>query len=148
MKLSEAANRVIALASKMYDYCSTELPKRHPNYPLVGPDDVTAPPPPEEEELEDFLASLSDELIYQLLLIMHLGREAFGIDDLAGYYEMVRREYNLEYATSELMGNAPVLADYLSDALTELRKHHIDVDDLPLKAIWGAVPIVPCEIIS
>ena len=137
MKLSEAASRVIALASKIYDYYSTELPKRHPNYPLVGPDDVTAPPPPEEEELRDFLTSLSDELIYQLLLIVYLGQGAFGIDDLVGYYETLRGECNLEYATSELMGLAPVLADELSEGLEELGKHQIDVDDLPLKEVIG-----------
>jgi hypothetical protein len=36
MNLSEAANRVIALASKVYDYYSTELPKRFPHYPVDG----------------------------------------------------------------------------------------------------------------
>jgi hypothetical protein len=64
MSLSEAANRVIDLAGKIRDYYATELPKRHPNYPLVGPDDETAPPPPEEKELRDFLETLSEDMIY------------------------------------------------------------------------------------
>ena len=78
MNLSESANKVIRLASRVRDYYAAELPKRHPHYPLVGPDEESAPPPPEETELRDFLASLPDETIYQLTLLMYLGREDFA----------------------------------------------------------------------
>ena len=126
MNLSEVIDKVSDLARKIYDYYSTELPKRHPNYPLVGPGDVTAPPPPEEDKLRNFLASLPDELLYQLLLIMYLGRGAFEIDDLAGYYETLRGEFtDREYAELELMDYA-ALADCLSDGLEELRKHQVE----------------------
>jgi hypothetical protein len=37
MKLSETARDVIALADAIRDYWAAELPKRHPNYPLVNP---------------------------------------------------------------------------------------------------------------
>ena len=38
MKLHTAASKVIDLAKTVRDYWATELPKRHPNYPLVDPD--------------------------------------------------------------------------------------------------------------
>jgi hypothetical protein len=134
MRLSEAANRVIELARKVHDYYATELAKRHPNYPLVGPDEETAPPPAEEKELRNFLSTLSAEMIYRLILIMYLGREYVGVDNLAGYYETMRSEFGgPEYAISEMMMNAAPLADDLQDGLDQLRKHGIDVDELPLK---------------
>ncbi len=134
MKLSEAANRVIDLAREVRAYYTIELPKRHPNYPLVGLDDESVPPPPEEKELRRFLATLSDEQIYQLLVIMYLGRSDFGTDDLAENYEAWDAFADREQATSQMMDKAP-LADHLSDGLEELRKHKIDVDKMPLKKV-------------
>jgi hypothetical protein len=131
--LSKAAQKVIDLARKVRDYYAYELPKRHPNYPLVSLDDKRVPPPPEEEELRTFLASLSDEMIYQLILLMYLGRGDFGTDDLAANYEDLKETFGkAEHAASQMMGKAP-LADYLSDGLAELRKHEINVDKLPMK---------------
>jgi len=135
MNLSDAANRVIELARKVRDYYASELPKWHPNYPLVGLDEESAPPPPEERELRDFLATLSDDMIYQLILVMYLGRGDFGTDDLAGYYEALKGTFGgPEHAVSQMMDKAP-LADYLSDGLEELRKHKINVDKMPLKKV-------------
>ena len=135
MKLSEVAHRVIDLARKIREYYETELPKYHPNYPFVGLDDVTAPPPSEERELRDFLSTLPNDQIYQLLSIMYLGREDFGTADLAGSYEtLAGTSDDPAYAVSEMMHQAP-LADYLSDGLEELRKQRIDVDKLPLKKV-------------
>jgi hypothetical protein len=137
MRLSEAVNRVIDLARKVREYYATELPKRHPNYPLVGPDEESAPPPPEEKELRKFLSTLSDEMIYRLILIMYLGREDFGVDDLARQYETLRSGFSdSEYAVTQMMNAAP-LADQLLDGLDELRKHGIDVNELPLKKARG-----------
>jgi hypothetical protein len=133
MKLSEAANRVIDLARKVREYYSSELPKRHPNYPLVGIDEESAPPPPEEMELRDFLRGLPVETIYQLVLVMYLGRGDFGTDQLAAYFKDLKDTFdNPDYAASQMMGKAP-LAEYLADGLEELRKHHLNVDKLPLK---------------
>jgi hypothetical protein len=135
MSLSEAAKRVIDLARKVREYYTTELPKRHPNYPLVGPDEQTAPPPPEEKELRNYLGTLSDEMISQLILIMYLGRGDFGMEELPGYYEALRGTFgDPEHAAAQMMDKAP-LADYLSDGLEELRKHKIDVDKMPLKKV-------------
>jgi hypothetical protein len=135
MNLSEAANRVIDLARKVREYYATELPKRHPNYPVVGLDEESVPPPPEEKELRAFLKTLPEEMIYQLILIMYLGRGDFGTDDLAGYYESLAGTFGVpEHAASQMMEKAP-LADYLSDGLDELRKHKINVDKIPLKKV-------------
>ena len=136
MNLSEAANRVIELARKVRAYYDTELPKRHPNYPLVGPDEETAPPPPEEKELGDFLAMLPSEMIYQLILLMYLGRGDRGADDLGAYYETLKDMVgDPEQAVSWTMWHKATLADELSDGLEELRKHKINVDKIPLKTV-------------
>jgi Protein of unknown function (DUF3775) len=134
MNLSEAANRVIELARKVRDYYDVELPKRYPNYPLVGDAEVSVPPPPEEKELSDFLTTLSDDLIYQLILLMDLGRGEFRLDNLAGYYENLRDTAgDPGYARSSMMWHKAILADELLDGLEELRKHKINVDKMPLK---------------
>lgn len=135
MNLSEAANRVMDLACKVREYYARELPKRHPNYPLVGLDEESVPPPPEEKALREFLATLSEDLIYQLLLIMYLGRGDFGTDDLTEYYQALNGTFgDPEHAASQMLDKAP-LADYLADGLEELRKHKINVDKLPLKKL-------------
>ena len=124
---------MIDLAGKVRGYYEAELPKQHPNYPLIGPDDVTAPPPPEERALRDFLSTLPAEQIYQLRAIMYLGRLDFGTDELAGDYEtLAGTSDDPAYVAFEMMHNVP-LADQLLDGLEELRKHRIDVDKLPLK---------------
>jgi hypothetical protein len=135
MHLSEAANRVIDLASKVRAYYETELPKRFPNYPLIDPDAESVPPPPEEIELRKFLTALPEETLTQLFLLMYLGRSDFGVDELAGYYADLKGTLgDPEQAASQLIDKAP-LADYLLDGLEELRKHNINVDKLPLKKI-------------
>jgi Protein of unknown function (DUF3775) len=137
MNLSEAVKRVIDLARKVRDYYSTELPKRHPSYPLVGADEEPPPPPPEETELREFLTRLPEDMVSQLLLIMYLGRGDFGTDHLNEYYETLQHWKNGSRpadAVSQFMDKAP-LADYLSDGLDELRKHRISPDRLPLKKV-------------
>jgi hypothetical protein len=131
MNLSEAASRVIDLARKVCAYYATELPKRHPNYPVVGPDEECVPQPPEETELRDFLATLSEELIFQLILVMYLGRGDLGTDDLPSAYETVKGVTgDSGDAASQMMLYKAILADELSDGLEELRKHKINVDKM------------------
>jgi hypothetical protein len=135
MKLSDVLNRAIDLSRKVREYYERELPKRHPAYPLVGPGEETAPPPPEEEKLRAFLAGLSEDMIYQLVLIMYLGRGDVTTDDLAGAFRTLKGTFGqTKQAASRLVAIAP-LADQLVDGLEELRKHNIDVDGLPLKKV-------------
>ncbi len=134
MNLSEAANRAIALASKVYDYHSTELPKRFPHYPLVDPEEESrVPPPPEERELRDFLASLPAETVHRLLLLKYLGRGDFRMDELSRSYERLKSDYRDPEQASARMVREACLADQLVDGLEELRKHNIDADRMPLK---------------
>jgi hypothetical protein len=136
MKLSEAVNRVIDLGRKVHDYYAAELPRRYPNYPLTGLDEENLPPPPEEAELRDFLATLPDEMVYQLIRIMYLGRGDFGTDDLAGHDETLRETFGTAGdAAAQMMFYKAALADELSDGLEELHKHKINVDKMPLKRI-------------
>jgi hypothetical protein len=136
MNLSEAANRVIDLGRKVREYYDTELPKRYPNYPVADHEEESVPPPPEEKELRDFLSSLSDELLYQLILLMYLGRGDVGTEDLEGYYQSLKDTVgNREQTASRMMLFKVILADELSDGLEELRKHNINVDKMPLKRV-------------
>lgn len=92
-------------------------------------------PPPEEQKLRDLLASLPENIIYLLALIMYLGRGGFGTDDLAGQYEALQQTFERpERATAQMMAKAP-LADYLTDGLAELEKSGIDVDDLTFTSV-------------
>jgi hypothetical protein len=135
MTLLEAAHKVIALAREVRDYYAAELPKRHRHYPLVDLDEESPPAPSAERELRAFLSSLPEETVYQLILIMYLGRGDFGVDDLAGYYKALNGTFgDREHAVSQMTDKAP-LADYLSDGLEELRKHRIDVNKMPLKKV-------------
>jgi hypothetical protein len=134
MLFSDVVNKVIDLARKVRQYYDAELPKRHRNYPLVGADEETAPPPPEEEKLKEFLESLPEDMIYQLLLIMYLGRGDFDADDFGAQFET--RKHTIgdpEYAASVLMLYVTVLADELSDGLDELRKHGISLERMSSK---------------
>lgn len=130
MKLSEAANEVIALAEAIRNYWDAELPKRHPDYPFVHPGEDSGPPPPEEQKLKALLASLPEDLIYQLALLMYLGRGDFGTDDLTDRYQALKKTFGKpDRAVSQMIGKAS-LADYLADGLSELNKTGIDVDHL------------------
>ena len=136
MNLSEAANRVIELARQVREYYAIELPKRHPNYPVVGLDEESVAAPPAEKELRHFLSTLSEELIYQLILLMYLGRGDLSTNDLAESYETLKGTIgDSEQATSQMMIYKATLADELSDGLEELRKHKINTDKIPWKKV-------------
>ena len=73
MKLSEAVKKVIRLAKVIREYWETELPKRHLDYPVLNPGEQPLPPPPEEKELNKLFASLPEDLVYQIGLLMYFG---------------------------------------------------------------------------
>jgi hypothetical protein len=130
MKLSEIANQVIPLAAAIRGYWEAELPKRHPQYPLVDPDADDGPPPPETEQLQNLLASLPEDIIYELRLLMDLGRMPFTIKDLARHYETLKKWYPQPAQLALVMLDNAVLADYLTDGMAELKKRGLDVDQL------------------
>lgn len=135
MKLSETIKKVIALAETTRDYWDTELPKRHPNYPLVNPGEDSPPPPPEEKKLKHLLQRLPEEDVYKVALIMHLGRGDFGTNDLAGNYEELKKSYVTPDWAADRMVRKADLADYLLDGLAELEKNGMDVDHLSFASV-------------
>lgn len=140
MKVSEAANRVIDLSCRIREYYETELPKRFPNYPLLDREEdldiEEQMAPPEKQELRDFLETLSEETLFQLMLIRHLGRGEFGVENLAEDYEKLKKKLeNVEYAIFRMMVFNATIGGELRDGLDQLRKHNIDVDKLPLKKV-------------
>ncbi len=132
MKLRTAASKVIALAEAIRDYWATELPKRHPRYPLVAPDEDSGPPPPEEKKLRQFLDRLPEETVYKLALIMYLGRGDFDTSDLTAEYQALRENFDSPSAViAEMMEKSP-LVDYLTEGLAILANQGIDVDKMDL----------------
>ncbi len=131
MALSDVVKEVMTLANAAHQYWERELPKRHPNYPLVNEGEDSGPPPPEETKLEEMLEHLPDEVIWQLALIVYLGRGNFARDDLPTSYKKIKREFEKpEWAVNQLLVMSP-LADYLSMGLEALNKRGIDLDTLP-----------------
>lgn len=132
MRLSETTNKVIHLARIIREYYDTESPKYHPNYPTIHLSEEGPPPPREKEELIELLRSLPPEMVYQLILIMYLGRGDYGVDEMASQYEALQETFiKPDWAITQMVEKAP-LADYLTDGLSELAQHQISVDDLPL----------------
>jgi hypothetical protein len=133
MKLSEVAKEVIRLAEAKREYWDTELPKRHPDYPIVRDGEDSGPPPPEEAQLNKLLTSLPDDTIYKLILVMDIGRGFIGTQNLAEQFEQVKEDFaQPEEAVSLMMENVP-LADELTDGLAKLRECGVDVDKLRFK---------------
>lgn len=134
MKLSQVAPKVIDLARASREYWDAELPKRHPDYPLIHPGEDSGPPPPQQVQLRTLLSKLSDRMVYQLLLLMYLGRGDFDTEDLAEQQIRLRETFaEPEWAVAQMMEKVP-LADYLMEGLAKLQSKRIDVDKLPLRA--------------
>jgi hypothetical protein len=133
MKLSDVAQEVIRLAQARREYWDAELPKRHPDYPVIRRGEDSGPPPPQEAQLQKLLTGLPEDMIYKLILIMHLGRGDFGARDLAGGFEQMKATFpKPEWAVSQMMEKV-LLADYLSEGLAKLGQAKVDVDHLRLK---------------
>jgi hypothetical protein len=134
MKLSEIVAKVSSLNEAISAYWEAELPKRHPNYPLVNPGEDNGPPPPEEEELERFIRSLPEDKIYQLLLLLHLGGREFDTSDLPGRYQALKERYDdPKWEAPYIFINRGFLGDFLATGLDQLKRNNIDVDHLPVK---------------
>lgn len=133
MRLSEVAKRVITLAEAIRNYWADELPKRHPDYPIIHPGEESGPPPPEQKKLQELLAKQPEDIIYQLALIMYLGRGDFDAAGLAAHYKALKETFGKpERAAAQMMEKAS-LAEYLSDGLEELKKKGIDPDRILAK---------------
>ena len=130
MKLSEVIEKVITLSGSIRDYWEEELPKRHPDYPIVRPGDEDGPPPPEEAKLRELLAGLPEEQLYQLGLVMYVGRWAIDAKNSATACDEVKGRLGDRDEAIERLATYVPLGDTLEDGLDELRKNFVNVDDL------------------
>jgi hypothetical protein len=133
-KLQENAKKAINLAQAIRNYWERELPKRHPNYPIVNPDEDSGPPPPQEKKLRELLIRLPEETVYKLGLVVYLGRGDFDTRDLAAEYQTIKENFGSPAALITWMMDQAPLADYLEEGMAILRSRHIDLDKLDLTA--------------
>lgn len=130
MKLSEAVEEVIRLGEAISAYWDRELPKRHPRYPLIRAGEDSGPPPPEDAQLESLLKRLSEEQVYTLILLTYVGRGDFSADHLLLAYRTMKETFpSKDLAIAQMLGKR-TLAEYLTEALEEIKKRRIDLDRL------------------
>lgn len=134
MKLSEVTRQVIRLGDASRAYWDRELPKHHPHYPVIRAGEHSAPPPPEDAQIEALLKSLPEDQLYALMLLTFLGRGDFSADHLAPAYQAMKEALpTRELAIAQLTGQN-TLAEYLTDAMEEIQKRHIDLDTLQFES--------------
>jgi len=130
MNLSSIVEEVIALSEAAQAYWDRELPKRHPEYPIIRPGEDSGPPPEEENKLRLLLTGLPPDTLYKLALIMNLAWGNFTKDDLADRFEDLKKTRGEpEWLVAQMVEKGS-LAEDLFDGLEQLKKHHIDVDHL------------------
>lgn len=130
MKLSEVVREVIRLGDASREYWDRELPKRHPRYPVIGPDETPPAPPPEDSQIQRLLESLPENQLYGVMVLAYLGRGDFSIDNLSRAFEEMKESFpSSTLAIAQLVGTNE-LAEYLTDATEEIQTRHIDLDCL------------------
>lgn len=122
MNFLDTVHRVIDLARRTREYYDAELPKFHPDYPLVHESESEPPPPPTEAELREFLGTLPDDTLHRLIA---LGRVAWGKmigNDFQALVDHQKRTYaDRSQAIDHLMNKGGLegeLEDGLEDAAT------------------------------
>jgi hypothetical protein len=137
MKLSEVVREIIRLGDASRAYWDRELPRRHPHYPKIGAGEDSGPPPPEDTQIQELLKRLPEDQLYALILLMYVGRGDFSADHLLRAYQTMKEIFPTEdLAIAQMTGNI-TLAEYLTDAIEELTKRHIDLDSLKFASTAG-----------
>ena len=130
MKLSEVVRELIRLGDASRAYWDTELPKHHPHYPVILAEERSAPPPPEDAQIQALLNSLPEDQLYAVALLTYLGRGDFTADHLIRAYQTIKEILpSMELAISQITGQK-ALGEYLTDAMAEIQKRHINLDSL------------------
>src|SRR5260370_1023870 len=130
MKLSEVVREVIRLGDASRAYWDRELPKHHPHYPVIRAGEDSALPPPEDGQIQALLKSLPEDQLYVLILLMYVGRGDFSADDLLAAYQTMKETFPSKDLAIAQMTGMKALAEYLTDAMEEIQKRHIDLDSL------------------
>lgn len=130
MKLSEVVQEVIRLGDASRAYWDRELPKHHPHYPVILADEPSAPPPPEDAQIQALLENLPEDQLYAVALLMYVGRGDFTADRLIPAYRTIKGILpSQELAIAQITGQK-TLGEYLTDAIAEIQKRHLDLDSL------------------
>ena len=130
MKLSDVIREIIRLGDASRAHWDRELPKHHPHYPVVHAGEDSVPPAPEDMQIEALLKSLPDDQLYALILLTYVGRGDFSADRLLPAYQTMKEAFpSRDVAIAQMMGTTAI-AEYLTDAMEEIQKRHIDVDSL------------------
>jgi hypothetical protein len=134
MKLEKIVHDVVALVEKINKALDAELPKKYPEYPFVKQgEDVE--PLPKERELRNYLSKLSPDVVYNLTLLMYLGRGDFGADNLQQRKAEIKERFpKPEWAVSQMAGKAP-LGEYLEHGVELLRDKGVTLEDLSLTSV-------------
>jgi hypothetical protein len=130
MKLSKVVREVIRLAKASRAYWDRELLRRHPAYPVVHAGEDSGPPPPEDARLRAILEGLPDDQLYAITLLALVGRGDFSADCLTATYDTVKDMLPSRSVAIEHVSGQIALAEYLTDAVEELKKRQIDMDSL------------------
>ena len=126
MKLSKAVREIIRLGDVSRAYWDRELPRRQPHYPVIRAGEDSAPAPPEDAQIQALLKSLPEDQIYALLPLTYVGRGDYSADHLLPAYQTLKEIFpSRDLAIAQL-------AEYLTDAMEEIQKRHIDLDRLQL----------------
>jgi hypothetical protein len=130
MKLSEVVREVIRLGDASRAYWDKELPRHHPHYPVIRLGEDSAPPPPEDAQIRSILTSLPEDQLYALILLTYVGLGDFSADHLPHAYQTMKEMFpTRDQAIAQITGTK-TLAEYLTDALEEIQRRHIDLDSL------------------
>src|SRR5262249_44240776 len=128
MKVSEIVREVIRLGDASRAYWDRELPRHHPHYPVIRAGEAPAPSPPEDTQIQKLLESLPENQLYALILLTYVGRGDFSADHIQAEYPTIRENFpSKEMAIAQLTGKT-TLSEYLTDALEEMKKRHIDLN--------------------
>jgi len=134
-KLSSILPKVIELSAAIREYWDRELPKRHPNYPLIDPDADDGPPPPEEKKLRRLLKGLPEDTLFQIGYIAQLGRGDSQRGDLEQMFEYTKQWLDDSDLATEIFVGTPGLSDHLQRGMSQLAERRIDVDHLPVSSV-------------
>ncbi len=138
MKLSRVVGELIGLGDASHAYWDRELPKHHPHYPVVRAGETSVPAPPEDAQIQALLNSLADDQLYAVALLTYLGKGDVSADHLQTAFQTMKETLpNKELAIAQIMAEKS-LAEYLTDAMEEIRNREIDLDHLEFA---GAVPV-------
>ncbi len=130
IKLTEILPELLRLYEERSDYCENELPKMYADYPLVGPGEDPDPPLPQDAQIRELLERLPGDMVYQLILIMDLGLEHFGTQDLAEQFDAIKDDFGKPESARSFIVGLGSFASSLTDGLAKLEESQIDVDKL------------------